>query len=449
MSDMLSAVLDQYFDYFRYSLELFLSVFIISRPFVKKKQFWPLFWSMLGCSIVVPFLIAILAVFVIDKYGFDSYSLISFTFYTAFGIPAILLGTLGYQEKPGTKISVIVATNGIRNLSRSFYQFLYCILMTMMGKGPEAYQLGNQQKIYLLIYYPIMIAMMLYYAYWMRKTYYNPLFEGIDMRILVLLFVAIFANYGFSVVESVTRKISLFSYSISLITEVIICFTFVFIQFLLMSITFKESEKKLIELSYQSKISEFHQIQESIELINLKCHDLRHQIRAAKIQGSIDPAFIEDVTKSIKIYDNHMDTGNSELNMILMDYKFRSQSLGIETTFVADGSCISFMDRQDIISLFSNLIENAMEYEVNIQNDSKYIYFSLMKKNGFINIICENPIGLEIKKTAKDRRYHGFGTLSMKAIAKKYDGCYTVNQDEKIYRVIITFPDRESDEKQG
>ena len=269
------------------------------------------------------------------------------------------------------------------------------------------------------------------------------------MKILVLLFVAIFANYGFSVVESVTRKISLFSYSISLITEVIICFTFVFIQFLLMSITFKESEKKLIELSYQSKISEFHQIQESIELINLKCHDLRHQIRAAKIQGSIDPAFIDDVTKSIKIYDNHMDTGNSELNMILMDYKFRSQSLGIETTFVADGSCISFMDRQDIISLFSNLIENAMEYEVNIQNDSKYIYFSLMKKNGFINIICENPIGLEINKTAKDRRYHGFGTLSMKAIAKKYDGCYTVNQDEKIYRVIITFPDRESDEKQG
>lgn len=60
--------------------------------------------------------------------------------------------------------------------------------------------------------------------------------------------------------------------------------------------------------------------QETIDIINRKCHDLKHQIRTLQtMQESPErDAYFAEAERAIMIYDTRIDTGNKALNTVLM-----------------------------------------------------------------------------------------------------------------------------------
>ena len=194
---------------------------------------------------------------------------------------------------------------------------------------------------------------------------------------------------------------------------------------------------------------------ENIELINIKCHDLRHQIRSFRQTGVIGEQAFEELDRSIHIYDALIKTDNEVLDVILSGYLLRCRKDGVQLTCMLDGKAVGFMEEMDLYSLFGNMLENAYEYELSVrEKENRFISLRVTKTDGKAVIHMENyfignvRISDGVVATTKgDLNYHGFGMKSMKRIAEKYGGKMGVTVADGMFQVDIVIPCPEEEKR--
>lgn len=189
---------------------------------------------------------------------------------------------------------------------------------------------------------------------------------------------------------------------------------------------------------------------ESIDIINIKCHDLRHQIQDYRQQGNLTDKMMHQLEESIHIYDSVVKTGNEALDVILSSFSLRCQNNQVELTTMADGRGLDFVDEIDMYSLFTNMLDNALEYEETIPEESRFISLTIKAFNEMVHIHSENSyLGDkrgkqdELSTSKKDNINHGFGIKSMKNIVSKYNGQFDVLIADDMFQVDILLPKKE------
>ncbi|MBQ7227953.1 MAG: sensor histidine kinase, partial [Clostridia bacterium] len=167
---------------------------------------------------------------------------------------------------------------------------------------------------------------------------------------------------------------------------------------------------------------------ESIEIINMKCHDLKHRIslmRSGEIKGSDD---LEEIENAVAIYDGFIQTGNEDLNLVIAEKSLFCKKYGVQLSCIIDGRKLSFMASSDIYSLFGNAFDNAVESLKNVEDkDRRLISLNVQVRGNFLGISMENYCNKELefvddlpKTTKGEEYYHGFGMKSMRYITEKY-----------------------------
>lgn len=196
-----------------------------------------------------------------------------------------------------------------------------------------------------------------------------------------------------------------------------------------------------------------YQIQkESMEIINIKCHDLKHQIQNLKETGNSTDTISKDLMKqledNIDIYDSVIKTGNEVLDVILSNVALRASKKGIQLTSMVDGVCLSFLEEGDMFSLVGNMLDNAMEYEDKIfdKNDC-FISLTIKKVNQMAHIHCENyyigkntMIDGSLMTSKQDKNNHGYGIKSMEQIVNKYNGQFDIVIADDMFQVDVLIP---------
>ena len=190
--------------------------------------------------------------------------------------------------------------------------------------------------------------------------------------------------------------------------------------------------------------------QETIESINIKCHDMKHRIHQL-IGSNLSKETIDELNESINIYDSFIKSGNKILDVILTEKSLLCDSRHITFIKMVNGKTINFLSEGDIFCLFGNIIDNAIEATRNIEDESKrYINLSLRETGqGIVEIECVNyyysDIAFEdnLPKTIKeDKANHGFGMKSIKNIVNKYSGNMEITTENNIFTIhIILFND--------
>jgi sensor histidine kinase regulating citrate/malate metabolism len=102
----------------------------------------------------------------------------------------------------------------------------------------------------------------------------------------------------------------------------------------------------------------------------------------------------------------------------------------------------------DICTIFGNALDNAIEYEVQIDEiTQRMIHVSVSKKSSFICILVENYYEKNtedsskfLKTSKKDDRFHGFGIRSIRYAVQKYGGYVKINVLDHWFRVEILIP---------
>ena len=187
---------------------------------------------------------------------------------------------------------------------------------------------------------------------------------------------------------------------------------------------------------------------DTIELINIKCHDIKYKLDALARGGDVSPETMDDIQESISIYDSKIETGNKFLDVLLTEKSLFCEQNKIALSCMADGSKLDFMETGDLYCLFGNLIDNALEAVRAIDKSERRVVSLVVKaKDGIVLVQEENYFdgtlafedGLPLT-TKSDKGYHGFGMRSLRMIVKKYGGELTTYVTDDIFHLNIILP---------
>ncbi|MDR2178326.1 MAG: GHKL domain-containing protein [Treponema sp.] len=211
-------------------------------------------------------------------------------------------------------------------------------------------------------------------------------------------------------------------------------------------------ELKAMESVLQRQFAQYQHSRESMDIINRKYHDMKHQIAVIRAEG--DPAkrsaYLDAINREIEQYEIQNKTGNGVLDTVLAAQGMICRKNGISLTCVADGSLLDFMDVMDICSIFGNALDNAVAGALTTADpDKRLIRVALYSQNKFILMRFENYFEGEIRlenglpgTTKTGKGGHGFGLKSIRYTAEKYGGSMTVNVEETwfILRILLPLP---------
>lgn len=191
---------------------------------------------------------------------------------------------------------------------------------------------------------------------------------------------------------------------------------------------------------------------QNIEAINIKCHDLRHQIRALAAGGAaVDGTVLADLAREVDVYDSSVRTGNDALDTILTEKRLVCARESITLSCVADGQALAFMSEADIYSLFGNALDNAIEAVEKVDDAAaRSISVVVRQAAGVASIHIENRFAPDfaprvgsdgaLATSKADARNHGFGVRSMRLTVERYGGTLATLVQSDTFHVNAMIP---------
>ena len=236
------------------------------------------------------------------------------------------------------------------------------------------------------------------------------------------------------------------------------CITLLYLQSALFKKSSMRKELETIQLLWHQQKGQYQLSKETIELINHKCHDLKHQvqaIRAVKDEKERE-TYLEKIEKSVQIYSAIVRTGNEILDTILTEKSLICENSGIHINCVADGSLLAFMNPVDLYTLFGNALDNAIEAVRKLESKEKRVIdIMLYERQSFLMLQIVNPMCGEVKfedglplTTKAKNGYHGYGMKSMLHTIQKNEGHLTTEVKNGCFYFNVMLPlERDSNKK--
>lgn len=227
------------------------------------------------------------------------------------------------------------------------------------------------------------------------------------------------------------------------------CVLVFYIQRSIVDVYDMKNELETVSLLLQQAKKQYEIKKEEIDLINIKCHDLKYQVGKYARGEGLDGKSAEEIEKMISIYDATIKTGDEVLDIILTEKSLICQSKDIKLTCMVDDTDFSFISDGELFALFGNMFDNAIEavsrvsesekccIDLNIHSEGSFI--SVMMENYYEGNILVDGEGIPITKK-RDKNYHGFGMKSIRAVVEKYGGDLSIVAGDGVFRLNILLP---------
>lgn len=234
-----------------------------------------------------------------------------------------------------------------------------------------------------------------------------------------------------------------------------LCSTLILVvQFALLVQRNLEDELKIISQLRRKDQEQYQVASETIDQINQKCHDMRHQIRTIGQSARVTPDALAEMERTISIYDSLAQTGCRALDIILTEKSLYCQKNGIVIRCIADGSALNMIRDVDIYSLFGNLLDNAIHAVQGLEEPQRVVNLTvkvcgeLLSVNSYNCYAGEMTMRDGLPVTQGNSQYHGFGTKSMVTIVHKYGGTVSFQAKDGVFNLNMLFSLSDIEKKQ-
>ena len=291
------------------------------------------------------------------------------------------------------------------------------------------------------------------YLVFVRRLGRNGLLEVNNKAMLLMLAVVAIVIIGFdTLIKDIVFDVVSWVHMILLRNvHAFVCLFVLFVEYELLFAQKMRDEKDVAEAVLAERERQYELSRKNIEAINIKCHDIRHQIRmVAEGAGTTAPAqsVLDDISAEINIYDSVVETGNEALDTVLTEKSLACQAKGITLSIIADGAALDFMEPSDIYSLFGNALENAIEATSLVENpEHRAIMFNVHRTRGMVAVNMENHCATApefkdgIPQTTKgDPINHGFGTKSIRNTVTRYGGTFHAGMRDDVFYLNLLLP---------
>ena len=214
-----------------------------------------------------------------------------------------------------------------------------------------------------------------------------------------------------------------------------------------------EADKKMLDIT-----------QKSLADLRLIRHDIRNRYSYISLlldngQYAELKEYLQDMKEEIAPTLSVIDCGNKTLTNILNMEKAKAESRGVRMeTDLNVPPILPFRDTA-LCSVFSNLIDNAIEASMLCAEDGAEIRVrvSILQEYLYIGVMNRLPAGrseeeaLALKTTKQNASNHGFGTKIVRKIAEQYNGyvTYSVENGRFIAEVMLDMMFAVTKEKGG
>ena len=230
---------------------------------------------------------------------------------------------------------------------------------------------------------------------------------------------------------------------------IICCLLCLIMQFELNRRAKLTKEMEMVRMLWKKDSKQLAERKDTIELINMKCHDIRHKLEDYHLPISNDEE--KELQSLIQIYDQTYHTGNQALDVLLADRALLCEKDHIQLSFLGDGGCLSFLNEGEIFSLFSNAMGNAMEAARRLEEAKRQISVIVRSSGDLVSISVTNYYQGELEfeddlpvTTRPDMEdFHGYGMKSMRAIARKYGGRLKAKAEDGVFNLTVWLVNRE------
>ena len=297
-----------------------------------------------------------------------------------------------------------------------------------------------------------MLAAFLCYFLLVKPYSLRESFRERDLRFLLLaitvMVAAVFLSAWYTAARE-TPETLLFTNLLCPAYSMICCLLIIFMEYFIQHETRltleKESMEQLMRLTEAQRLS----TKESIDIINMRCHDLKHQMKVllSETNNPENREYIESIRNAIDIYDSSFHTGNEALDYILYEKKLLARDHGVEFNCMADGNCLAFMQKADLYALLGNAIDNALERLRKEESGNRFLLLNIHEKARMITIHLENTCTETVvfedglpKTTKPDAINHGFGLRSIRFVTEKYGGELFMENKQERFHLWAVFP---------
>ena len=300
-----------------------------------------------------------------------------------------------------------------------------------------------------------LISRFIFYIFTKVSEYAGFYLQGNrNIRVPVFLFLypltAVAILYTFWIISTsytitISTSIAIMVASFAILVSVFLTFTF-----------YSRTSKRLDELYKEQSEAErvktdtayYAILDKQNETLKMLTHDEKNHLLAIKTIANNPEvsAYIDKIYGEIKVNSVFGNTKNRYLDLLLNKYQTECETNNINFDYYIKTANLSFMDSADIISMISNILDNAIEAAR--CSKEKTIDLSINRNGSFDILSCSNscdqkPVISEGKliSTKSAPGIHGYGMKSIIKTAEKYGGEVEWNYDENsnVFLVKIGF----------
>lgn len=184
-------------------------------------------------------------------------------------------------------------------------------------------------------------------------------------------------------------------------------------------------------------------------------HDMKNHLLA--IQSMTDSKeqvqqYLGELLPQFDGYESRVVTGNSVVDALLSEKIQRAALDDIQLNICLDLSKLEFIRSVDMIAIFGNALDNAIEAVQMLSDDADRMIY--LKSSWFANLTVlqfSNRFAGEIKQEngvlltdKRDKDMHGIGLNSITKAAKRYGGAveFRIDNEKMWFNLMILFPDQ-------
>lgn len=200
-------------------------------------------------------------------------------------------------------------------------------------------------------------------------------------------------------------------------------------EFALLKMQYKNT--KLTENNMKALYDSTYNINHDLEKHFLYIRTMAEKGETGEAIEYIDKILGDKLLKMNKIIFTDDDIFNVIINTRMEICRLKN----ISPIIRVDGNAINEIDPEDVMILFGNIFDNAIEAAE--KTEEKLITLNVQLQGDYISIYMENSFDGEIDKNLKTSKLnkleHGFGMKNVKQIVKKYDGMIKCFTDRRMF----------------
>ena len=362
---------------------------------------------------------AILYIYAIINYGNEKWRYLSYYFLSAFATTTISAMITFFYDATNVTEFILASDNYSDAIVVAEYVFRECLDTTG-----------------LLL--PLYIAAPPLFKRYNPPTAFSMIFSIVFVLIEIPWFIVLFVNNFF-----LTGEFKYPTIFFVIVLPAVITYTVLFSAVLSSNV---KREKALLNQQAKLQFDYYSSLEKNQQTIRKMNHDIKNHIQALKIFSE------NNDTEGFKKYVGEMTSSydvkrieyceNNIVNAAVSSKEAMAREKGIifETSINLPEKID--IDSMDIVSVFTNLLDNAIEECDRIKEGEKKISLDCVCKKGTIAICCENSCLNEEKAKKlttqkKDKFLHGLGTNIVRNIAEKYNGSYSTNAENGKFSASI------------